>query len=59
MACSALSREQAARFLEVARDSAREVEPGRLGAVGPELFPDRAYGVSSGVASFGAARPQA
>jgi hypothetical protein len=59
MACSALSREQAARLLEVARDNAREVKPGRLGAVGPELFPDRAYGVSSGVASFGAARPQA
>jgi hypothetical protein len=55
MACSGLSREQAARLLEVARDNAREAKPGRLGAVGPELFPDRAYGVSSGVASFGAA----
>jgi hypothetical protein len=55
MACSGLSREQAARLLEVARDNAREAKPGRLGAVGPERFPDRAYGVSSGVASFGAA----
>jgi hypothetical protein len=59
MACNALNREQAARLLEVARDNAREVKPGRLGAVGPELFPGRAYAAASGVASFGAARPQA
>ncbi|WP_334406007.1 hypothetical protein [Bradyrhizobium sp. AZCC 2289] len=59
MACSALSREQAVRLLEVARHSARRVKPGRLGPVGPALFPDRAYGVSSGVVPFGAARPQA
>jgi len=35
MACSALSREQAVRLLEVTRDNSREVKPGRLGAVGP------------------------
>jgi hypothetical protein len=59
MASSALSREQAVRLLEVARDNARRVKPGRLGPVGPGLFPDRAYGVSSGVAPFGATKPQA
>jgi hypothetical protein len=59
MVCSALSREQAARLLEVARNNARQVKPGRLGPLGPALFPDQAYGMSSGVAPFGAARPQA
>lgn len=59
MACNALSREQAVRLLEVARDNAREVKPGRLGAVGPGLFPDAAYGTSSGVAAFGSGRPHA
>jgi hypothetical protein len=58
MACYALSREQATRLLEVARDNAREVKPGRLGAVGPELFPDRAYGTSTGFAAFGASTPK-
>jgi hypothetical protein len=58
MACSTLSSEQTVRLLEVARDNARKVKPERLGAVGPELFPDRAYGMSSGVAPFGA-RPHA
>jgi hypothetical protein len=58
MACNALDREQAATLLEVARDNAREVKPARLGALGPELFPF-AYALSSGVASFGAASPQA
>ena len=30
-----------------------QVTPKRLGAVGPDLFPDRAYATSSGIASFG------
>ena len=58
MACGDVSGEQAARLLEVARSNAREVTPKRLGAVGPDLFDDRAYGTSSGIASFGA-RPSA
>jgi hypothetical protein len=58
MACGDVSREQAIRLLEVARNNAREVKPGRLGAVGPDLIPGRAYGTSSGVALFGA-RPHA
>ena len=36
-----------------ARDHAPAVNPKRLGAVGPELFPSRAYATSSGIASFG------
>ena len=59
MACNTLSREQATRFLEVARENAREVQPGRLGAVGPELFSNAAYGTSSGSVSFGSATPRA
>jgi hypothetical protein len=57
--CNTLCREQADRLLEVARDNVREVTAGRLGTVGPGLFPDRAYGMSSGVALFGFAKPQA
>jgi hypothetical protein len=53
MACADISREQADKLLKVAQDHAREVKPGRLGAVGPELFPDRAYGASSGEVLFG------
>jgi hypothetical protein len=58
MTCADVSRAQADRLLKVARFNARQVKPGRLGAVGPELFPDHAYGVSSGTALFGAS-PQA
>jgi Topoisomerase 6 subunit A/Spo11, Toprim domain len=58
MACGEVNREQAASLLQVARDSARAVNPKRLGAIGPELFPDRAYSVSSGLAAFGT-KPQA
>jgi hypothetical protein len=53
MACADISRAQSDTLLKVARDHAREVKPGRLGAVGPELFPDRAYGTSSGEVLFG------
>jgi hypothetical protein len=59
MACADISREQADRLLDVARDNAREVKPMRLGVVGPELLPDLAYAVSSGVALFGSTRPKA
>ena len=36
-----------------ARANARKVNPKRLGAVGPEILPNSAYGTSSGIASFG------
>lgn len=53
MACSEVSREQANMLLKVARENARAVNSKRLGAVGADLFPDRAYGTSSGEVSFG------
>ena len=53
MACSEVSREQADRLLKVARDHARAVKPKRLGAVGPDVFPNQAYATSSGEVSFG------
>src|SRR4029077_11145794 len=53
MACADISREQAEVLLKVARDHARAVKPKRLGAVGPDPLPDRAYSTSSGEASFG------
>jgi hypothetical protein len=59
MACADISRAQSDTLLKVARKYAREVYPGRLGIVGPDLFPDRAYGVSRGVALFGAASQRA
>ena len=43
MACADVSREQADTLLKVAREHARAVTPKRLGAVGPDLFPDWAY----------------
>ena len=49
MVCNELSRAQSDTLLTVARRHAREVTPKRLGAVGPDLFPDRAYAASSGV----------
>ncbi len=55
MACGEISRAQAVRLLEVARQKAPEVNPKRLGAVGPELLPGRAYATSSGIVPFGSA----
>ncbi|WP_316205268.1 hypothetical protein [Bradyrhizobium sp. SZCCHNS3004] len=58
MACGDVDRRQATRLLEIARANARTVKPKRLGAVGPDLFADAAYAISSGVVRFGE-RPQA
>jgi Topoisomerase 6 subunit A/Spo11, Toprim domain len=57
MACADVTREQAIRLLEVARQSARDVNPKRLGAVGSDLFDGGPYGVSSGTVSFGTEMP--
>jgi hypothetical protein len=57
--CSAVNRRQAARLLEAAQSSARQVNPQRLGTVGAEAFPGYAYGSSHGVVKFGSAKPQA
>ncbi|WOH80908.1 hypothetical protein RX327_35075 [Bradyrhizobium sp. BEA-2-5] len=59
MVCRDIGRDQAVRLLDFAQDEARVVKPGRLGAVGTDLFPDWAYGTSSGVAAFGAGKPLA
>jgi len=53
MACHDLDRTQAARLLEAARAAAKPVNPKRLGAIGPDAFPDRAYAIAFGVAAFG------
>jgi hypothetical protein len=47
MTCREVTREQAARLLEVARQKAPTVNPKRLGAVGPDLFGGRAYSQAS------------
>jgi hypothetical protein len=57
--CTNISSEQAARLLTVARNNARQVQPNRLGAIGPEKFPTRAYGYSSGFVRLGSAAPLA
>ena len=53
VACEDVSREQAARLLEVARDHTPTVSPKQLGAVGPEPSSYIAYATSSGIVSFG------
>jgi hypothetical protein len=53
MKCHDLNQAQAARLLETARDSAKPVSPKRLGAVGPDTFPGRAYAITYGSAPFG------
>jgi hypothetical protein len=52
--CHEVTRGQAVMLLRFARVYARQVSPKRLGAVGPELFPDDAYAIATGIASFGA-----
>jgi hypothetical protein len=57
--CKNVSREQATGLLEVARLHARPVKAERLGAVGPDAFPDCAYGQATGVVKFGSVAPVA
>ena len=57
--CKDVTRQQAVKLLEAARENARQVNPERLGTVGSEAFPTYAYARSHGVVSFGAALPQA
>jgi DNA topoisomerase VI subunit B len=59
VACKNVTREQATDLLEAARLYARPVKPERLGAVGPDAYPDGAYVMSSGVAEFGSIAPLA
>jgi hypothetical protein len=53
MTCADISRKQADMLLTVARKYARVVNPKRLGAVGPDVSPHRAYATSSGEVPFG------
>jgi len=55
--CKNVTRDQATSLLLAARAFARPVNAERLGAVGPETFPDYAYARSSGVAGFGSVAP--
>src|SRR5258708_5486754 len=57
--CRDLTFGQATELLEAARANARQVNPKRLGAVGPLAFPLCGYAISHGVASFGSTLPQA
>jgi hypothetical protein len=52
-ACNEVSRDEVVRLLEAARNNAREVKPGRLGAVGPDLFPGGAYATAGGTVPYG------
>jgi hypothetical protein len=53
MLCANITRKQAAKLLDVARDYAKPVSSRRLGAVGPGRFSDSAYAKSEGVVRFG------
>jgi hypothetical protein len=57
VACKNVTRAQATDLLEAARLYARPVKPERLGAVGPDAYPDGSYAISSGVAEFGSIAP--
>src|SRR5262249_153566 len=50
--CAGVTRHQADRLLQIARDNARQVNPDRLGSVGPEVWPDRAYARTTGFATI-------
>jgi hypothetical protein len=57
--CTDITRDQSARLLNVTRNNTRQVQPKRLGAVGPEAFPNAAYGYSSGIIRLGSVPPLA
>jgi Topoisomerase 6 subunit A/Spo11, Toprim domain len=51
--CRNVNRDQATDLLMAARAFARPVNPKRLGAIGPDAFPEYAYAQSCGVVEFG------
>jgi hypothetical protein len=59
--CADITREQAAKLLEVTRENARPVKPQRLGAVGVggQAFFGEAYACTHGVKSIGSTKPVA
>jgi hypothetical protein len=59
MTCASVSREQAARLLQIARKQTRPVSAERLGSVGRDAFVGYHYAVEHGSARFGSAEPKA
>jgi hypothetical protein len=57
--CRKVTRDQATKLLEAARDYARPVKADRLGAAGANVFPNAAYAQASGVVEFGSVAPLA
>jgi hypothetical protein len=57
--CTDVTSEQGRRLLTVARENARQVQPKRLGAVGPDGFEGHTYGYFSGTIQLGSAAPLA
>jgi hypothetical protein len=57
--CRKVTRDQAATLLQAVRDNARPVKPERLGAIGPDAYPDGSYAMSSGIAALGSIAPLA
>ncbi len=58
-ACRDVTMAEAATLLLAARGFAKQVNPKRLGTIGPSAFPEFSYAVADGEASFGARSPQA
>jgi hypothetical protein len=59
ISCRDVTTVQAATLLTTARGFTKQVNPKRLGTIGPSAFPDFAYAVADGEASFGARSPEA
>ena len=57
--CRDINRPQAEKLLVAARDNAKEVNPKRLGMVGPEVFADMAYAIEHGTRALGSGDPMA
>jgi hypothetical protein len=55
--CTDVSRDQVRRLLTVARKNTRQVQPRRLGSIGPEANPSAAYACSFGTVQLGSAEP--
>ena len=53
MTCGEIDQALAVRLLDAARSAAKPVSPKRLGAVGPDAFPNRAYAIAHGSGPFG------
>ena len=55
--CKDITQEEAKTLLLAARENARQVNPKRFAAVGPDAFPDWAYACTYGVAHLGSSIP--